>query len=354
MKTKLLVLSGVTLAVLAAVAVAEKQISGKQFLPVGVISPISEEKPKPPLVITKDQNVLKGKGLFYTEGGTLYKEAIALDGTLATTSQTVAAGSVNLVDQNEDIVLFIKDITVPIEGVFGYTNELWVLDKRTGTTKKIRGNVIQEGSISPSEDIFVIRTIGNQLLVLTKDGSLIIEIPSHGISPTFSPDGKKVAYIRLKDGEIEMGDDSMFQGVAMYDFVSGKDSLVFKTAPGGNEYMITGWSPDGKRIYFPSGGSTWSVAIDGTGERWETGFPVPNYLTHLLFTDDGTTVFGEAGGVWAFNLGKDGRFLDAKKVVEGDPNASSRIDWLEKGKSIHARLYGKSSTTVYRISDLKR
>lgn len=352
MKTKLFILAGIGLAVVSGVVLAEKKTATPQPSQEIVIPGSSErEKPEQPLVITKDPTVLKGRGLFYAEGGVLHKEEIFPDGTLATTSKVVATGSIHLLDQSEHLTLFIKDITVPLEGAYGYTNELWVLDNTTGETKKIRDNVSQGGGgISPSEDTIVISTVSNKILVLSMDGSLIVELSSFGISPIFSPDGKKIAYVRLKDGPIEEGDLEMFQGVAVYDLASGKDSLVLKTAPGGNEYMITGWFRDGKRIYFPSGGSTWSVAIDGTEKRFEIGSPVPGYLTHLLFTDDGTMAYGEAGGVWAFHLGKDGKILDAKKVVDGDKNASSRIDWLEKGKSIHARLYGASSTTIYRIS----
>ena len=363
MKAKLLILLSVILAILSGAAVAENKFFPLQTTPTETILPEvmypSNEKPEPPLVITKDPNVLKGRGFFYAEGGALYKKEVSVDGILATTSQNVATGSIRLVDQNEDAVLFIKDLTVPIEGLSGYKNELWLLDKRTGVVKKIFDNVIQEGSISSKNGFVVIRTTENKILLITEEGSLIGEIGIYGVSPIFSLSGDKIAYIKLKDISVEMGDPDMFQGVAVYDLATRKDALILKTAPDGNEWMIAGWSADGKRVYFPSVDSTWSVGIDGTGKRQETnkttGAPrVPMFLSHLLFTDDGTIAFGEAEGLWAFSIGKDGEFLDARKVVEGTLGSSSRLDWLERGKSVISHLYGKTTTTVYRISDLNR
>ncbi len=363
MKTKLLILSGITLVILSGAVVAENKFFSSQTTPTETVFPAdmysSNEKSEPPLVITKDPNVLRGRGFFYAEGGTLYKEEVSVDGTLATTSQDIATGSIRLVDQSEDVVLFVKDLVIPTEGLNGYRNELWLLDKRTGVTKKLLDNVTQEGSVSPVAGLVVVRTTNNQLLVLTYDGGIVANINTYGVSPIFSPSGDKIAYIKLKDGRTEMGDPDMFQGVAVYDLATLEDTLVLKTAPDGNEWMIAGWSSDGKRVYFPSVDSTWSVGINGTGKRQETnktaGAPrVPMFLSHLLFTDDGTLAFGEAEGLWAFNVGKDGDFLDARKVVEGTPGYSSRLDWLERGKSVSSRLYGKTTTMVYRISDLNR
>ena len=364
MKTKLAILAGVILAVLSTFAIAGNLLtspwSSKEF-PQGQQSPFDtavHEKSEPPLVITKDPNILKGKGFFYDMGGTLYKQSISHDGTLATTSEKVATGSIRLVDQSEGLVLFRKDIH---EGSHTSENELWVLDRVTGVTKKLIDNVINGGgsSISPQEDILTVVTNDMELLVLNPDGDIITTIGTHGLSSTFSPDGTKIAYIKLKDEKITLGDEDMFQGVAVYDLVTGKDALIFKAGTEGKEYKIVGWSPDGKRIYFPSANdAVWSVDIDGTGKRQETnkaGVPfVSTYLNQLLYTDDGKIVFGKANGVWMFHLGKDWEFLSARKVVEGADDNIAMLSWIEKGKSISVRYYDKSTTTVYLVSDLKR
>ncbi|MDO8604663.1 MAG: hypothetical protein Q7K40_04720 [bacterium] len=374
MKTKLLILLGITLAVLSAFAVAGNLLTPPWS--AGNVSPentnLSDEKPEPPLVITKDLNVLKGRGLFYAENGSLHKEEISPDGTLATTSKIVATGSIRLVDQNDDAVLFVKSLS---SGEYSSNNELWLLDKITGLSQKIINRVAVggEGRISPQGNLIAVVTYDNELLLLARDGDgLVTQIGVHGISPMFSPDGKKIAYIKLKDEKINLGDEDMFQGVAIYDLVTGEDSIASKAGTEGKEYRITGWSPDGKRIYFPSSNDAiWSVALDGNGKRQETnnGIESPfvsTYLSQLLFADDGTTAFGEADGVWAFKLGNDGEFLGAKKVVEGVDGNISMLSWLEKGKSINFRPYGgvinpatgkmfpKAFTTVYRVSDLKQ
>lgn len=398
MKTKspLLIFAGVTLTVVVfIVVVAQNKFSAQptteidtlaQFpvasggndvskLPIGTILPVvdssGQEKPEPPLVITKDPTILKGKGFFYAENGVLHKQAINDDGTLAITSKIVATGSLSLVDQSEDLLLFTKDLAV---GSHASENELWILDKKTGETKKIRDNVVLQGQgyISPQGNLLAVTTNDDQLLVLARDGGgLVAKIGVQGTSPMFSPDGKKIAYIKLKDEKITMGDEDMLQGVAIYDQATGKDMLISKTGGQGKEYKLTGWSPDGKRIFFPSSNDAiWSVALDGTGKRQETNKGgvtspfVPTYLSQLLFTDDGTMAFGEADGVWAFRLGKNGEFLSAKKIVEGVDGYVSMLSWLKKGESINFRTYGgvnqetgaelpKASTTVYYVSDLK-
>lgn len=365
MKTKLFVLLGIVLATSSALAVADGLFTSPwgtglpQMQQVPAVTSSSGEKTEPPLVITKDLNILRGHGTFYAEGGVLFKEEVYADGTLATTSQNVATGSIRLVDQSETAVLFVKDLAVPVEGLSGYKNELWILDKRTGGTRKLFDNVTQGGSISPVGDLVAIRTTDNQLVVLNYNGGVVTTIDTYGVSPIFSPQGDKIAYIKLKEAHAEPGSPDMFQGVAVYDLATGKDSLVLKTAPDGNEWMIAGWSSDGKRIYFPSVDSTWSIGVDGTMKRQETnkttGMPhVPMFLSHLLFSTDGTIAFGEAEGLWAFSVGKSGDFLEARKVVEGTPGYSSRLDWLQKDKSVSTHLYGKATTTVYRISDLNR
>lgn len=371
MKTKLLILVGITMSIVSAIAVAGNLFTSpwitelsqvQQALPGNILPAdtlLSTEKIEPPLIITKDSNALIGQGYFYAENGSLYKEEINADGVLATTTKNVATGSIRLVDQSDDAVLFIKDISVPQEGLSGYKNELWLLDKRVGTIKKLLDNVTQDGSISSVAQLIVVRNTGNQLIVLTYDGISTTSTNVYGASPVFSPTGDKIAYIKLKDGHIEMGTPDMLQGIAVYDLVAGKDTLILSSAPGENEWMIAGWSADGKRIYFPSADSTWSVGIDGTEKRQETNkiagvSRVPAYLSHLLFTSDGALAFGEAEGLWAFSLSNTGEFLSAKKVVEGTQGFSSQLHWLEKDRSVSSHLYGKVSTTVYRISDLNR
>lgn len=394
MKTKspLLIFAGVTLTIVVFLAVvAQNKFSAQptteidtlaQFpvasggndvpkLPIGTILPVvdssGQEKPEPPLVITKDPTILKGKGFFYVENGVLYKQAINDDGTLATRSKIVATGSLRYIEQDENTVLFTKDLFVRSEETI---NELWMLDKVTGVTKKIMDNAAP-GSISPLGDLVTVDTDDDQLLVLARDGGgLVAKVGVQGGNSMFSPDGKKIAYIKLKDEKITMGDEDMLQGVAIYDLATGKDTLISKTEGQGKEYKLTGWSPDGKRIYFPSSNDAiWSVALDGTGKRQETNKGgatspfVPTYLSKLLFTDDGKTAFGEGDGIWAFRIGKNGEFLDSKRVVERDENLS--LSWLEKGKSLLVRSYGgvneetgaelpKASTTVYLVSDLKQ
>lgn len=355
MKTKLLVLSSILAVILSGMAIAGG-MRQEQNVPDQSHSVVKD--PSISSIATGDISTLKGRGFFYAEEGTLYKEAILPDGALATSSLKIATGVRAILDQDDNVVLFIKDQLPTNESS---ANELLALDKATGAIKKVHDNVIQEGKISPLGNLIAITTSDRELLVITMDGgSIVTKIGIHGGSPLFSPDGKKIAYIKLKDGPIEMGDQGFFQGIAVYDIATGEDTLIFRSDPSGsgNEYMVTGWSPDGKRVYFPSGGSTWSVSIDGIGKRQETnkdpGAPrVPSYLNSLFFTDNGVTAFGEASGLWVFHLGKDNEFIDARKAVEGTPGFSSRLDWLKKGESIVTHFPGKASA-VHHVSDINQ
>src|SRR5262249_27637917 len=75
--------------------------------------------------------------------------------------------------------------------------------------------------------------------------------PGSEVSPSFSPDGKRVLYFS----------SSMGLRLQVLDLATGKETVL---PPLG----VTGaaWSPDGARIAFIRNGQIWIMAADGTGE----------------------------------------------------------------------------------------
>ena len=106
----------------------------------------------------------------------------------------------------------------------------------------------------PSQ-VFVVNADGNRLRRLTRGQS-----PKH--SPSWSPDGRTIAYVR-------------FGG-------SGNDDIWVMRADGTNHRRLTrgpaydyspAWSPDGSRIVFARDGHIWSMRADGSGGRQLTTGP---------------------------------------------------------------------------------
>jgi hypothetical protein len=74
---------------------------------------------------------------------------------------------------------------------------------------------------------------------------------------------------------------------------------------------ISCWSPDGKRIFYLSGGNLWELAIEDGSERQLTDFSGrPGYLLtgRSLATDGRDLFFGwyeELGDIWVVDVEKE-------------------------------------------------
>ncbi len=355
MKTKSLILLGIIIAVVSFVVVAgNKDVPSFEHDPAS--TNIFTKQSNMQLTITADMEVLMGRGFFYSDNGILYKRTYLSDGTIATVSKKVAEGAIRLVDQNKHAVLFIKDLIIPIEGLSGYKNELWYLDKKTGSVWKMFDDVSQEVDISPSGNLVVVRNTNSELLILSKEGDIVEKIGIHGGSPVFSPDESKVAYIKMSDKPISsmIGLPGIFQGVSVYDLLSKTDRLILPSSQklGESDWNILAWLPDGTRIYFLSekNNAVWSVAVDGSDRRQETNKTEQKdktsiVLGHLLFVDN-NLAFGVSKGLWRFSIGNDGEFVNVKHIIKKDFTDLPRLTLVENGKSLVLR------TDVYNIYDL--
>jgi RTX calcium-binding nonapeptide repeat (4 copies)/WD40-like Beta Propeller Repeat len=114
----------------------------------------------------------------------------------------------------------------------------------------------------------------------------------HGIDATASPDGKRVAYLRLNTLYVAS--------------IDGKNerSVASNIVPPSWDLAGPVWSPDGTRIAIASGSSLLLVNADGSGTR--TLFSGPNQSVNPSWSPNGTTIAFERNAaphwaIWAVN-----------------------------------------------------
>jgi eukaryotic-like serine/threonine-protein kinase len=95
--------------------------------------------------------------------------------------------------------------------------------------------------------------------------------------PTFSPDSKRMAYIR--DNDPEVGKYRLLSAN-----LDGSDEKILQIAPGASERLS--WSPDGERIAFISGGQISTFEIAGAKDTPLTLLP-DRAFSDLAWTSDG-------------------------------------------------------------------
>lgn len=101
-------------------------------------------------------------------------------------------------------------------------------------------------------DIYVVNADGTELRRLTSG-------QGYNYTPTWSPDGSKVAFVRYQDGR-----------ASLYKMnPDGTDQVWIANSTNG--VTLPRWSPDGRRILWEDGGlagwGVWSVNADGTNRR---------------------------------------------------------------------------------------
>lgn len=198
----------------------------------------------------------------YLEDGALY-QSIPDDSNERVNRKKVAEGVERILDQKGKKALFAKENSGPKLPSEGATwPDLWITDTASGIAKKIYDG-ISTADISPVGDMIAVSTSEYELHLITSEGKFIKKIGIHGTEPLFSPDGNLLAYIKLNDGAVEMGDE-LVQGLAVYNMETGRDTLIVKTVKSvkntaGFDFTIAEgpydtahWSRDSKRVYFIS------------------------------------------------------------------------------------------------------
>ena len=177
-----------------------------------------------------------------------------------------------------------------------------------------------------NEDIYVVRADGSGLRRLTTD-------PGVDMDPSWSPDGKRIAWRTLRGGP----EDEIF---VMQSDGSGAFNLTANPA----EDYSPAWAPDGSGIAFASDRQSlpdlWLIDVDGGARRQITGRIGGEYpswsadasrLVYVVDTDSDPAVSGPRGGWDLFLINADGAANNHLTSAVGAEKAPS---WSPDGASI--------------------
>ena len=128
------------------------------------------------------------------------------------------------------------------------------------------------------------RSGSNEIHVMDADGSNIAQLTSHGSRlrepgpPSWSPDGQRIAFVSDKD-DIGRASQRFVRVHQIYVMnADGSDVVQLTNQPGGNG--SPSWSPDGQRIAFISGrdrnAALYVMNADGSGATRLTNSPASN------------------------------------------------------------------------------
>jgi len=128
---------------------------------------------------------------------------------------------------------------------------------------------------SPDGEYFAYCT-GGSIYKIPSEGGTSIYL-SNGLYPTWSPDGKKIAFTRWKLG-----------GICVMDF-DGDNKIIIT-----DEGLSPTWSPDGKKIAYTNNNEIWIKNSDGTNQTYLTDGSMPAwspYLTETSVEEEKPTLF---------------------------------------------------------------
>ena len=139
-----------------------------------------------------------------------------------------------------------------------------MVDKRHPTWSRDGSFIAFVGAVGSNHKIYMIDANGSNLRQITTDAGF-------DMSPTFSPDGQKIAFVRYNTAAPTLGDDIMIVNI--------NGGLTVRYPLAGDQRMPA-WSPDGKFIavsgtQVAGSGNTqiYTMRADGTGLRLRTVNP---------------------------------------------------------------------------------
>ncbi len=229
---------------------------------------------------------------------------------------------------------------------------LWtyVHDAETGRTSEIHTSV-SSATINPAKKEVMITTGAGQLMLVGPDGSMKWDLnfsTEYADSVLYSPNGSKIAYVKVEVSDPYNPEISSTLGIAVLDISTGIEIFILPESEGEDIYGVSGWAPDGSRVFYESTRNdalpnsevwaTWSVRPDGTEPRQETNTTVPGgkntwmpqFGRNLLWDTNSHRLFSELDGeIWAYKFDRNWHVVSGKKVANG-----RFLQWSTQGKRI--------------------
>ena len=203
----------------------------------------------------------------------------------------------------------------------------------------------------PTYEIYVMEVDGNNQRRLTNN-------PNFDVSPSWSPDGKRIAFTSDRDGHVI--DD--IPGLPIFE-------IYMMDADGGNQQNLTNdpdsdwspsWSPDGERIAFNSDrdGNYEIYVMDADGNNQQRLTDNDFYDTHPSWSPDGERIafmsrrdghfigeFGLSSEIYVMDAdGKNTRRLTNNRKSDFSPSWSPDGKWIaftsdRKGDDVNYEIY---------------
>jgi hypothetical protein len=266
----------------------------------------------------------------------------------------IKAQPTSILDATADVIFDLSSSTI----LFGRKQSgglpsIWALTRGSGQVKEIYQGASMARLSPDSDRVVVTNGNSNEMYVLYRDGVTIARIGVHGGSAAFSPDGKRLAYMKLSDDteNLDPGNPKKFVGITVYDISSGEENLVLPAHD--QDYGVASWSPDGSRIYYlgekevDSGSfssAMYSIGSNGVDDRIEIDPAVssaPPLNSRTVWFPDKHVAVSEGGGIWGYLFDDHYHVVKSLQISEGD-----NLQAFLPGASVAFRINGDKQKWV--------
>lgn len=249
MKTKLLMLSGILIAISSAFVVAQPPvltITWKQ--PANQVqAPLEATTDDVSALLSSLQGIPAEESAYLEDDKKVYTSR-PNDFQEKTSRKKIVDNVEYMFDQRVSKVLFAKKVKEAGEQT-GWSTDLWVLNTLSGQETKVSDSVSFAAFSSSGKFIAVENPTTGGIELYSGDGVFLKKIGAYGAFPLFSTDGKQVAYYKFASTSFTKGLPYDPLGIAIHNLETGEEVLVTSNNEGGKPLAF---STDSKKLYFNS------------------------------------------------------------------------------------------------------